>query len=54
MEQIIIIILALVIIIVLIIYYKSTINNICYKEPEYFEYAGAGRIYGNVQIVSSS
>ena len=40
MEQIIIIILALVIIIVLIIYYKSTINNICYKEPEYFEYVG--------------
>ena len=40
MEQIIIIILALVIIIVLIIYYKSTINNICYKEPEYFEYIG--------------
>ena len=40
MEQIIIIILALIIIIILIIYYKSTINNICYKEPEYFEYIG--------------
>jgi predicted deacylase len=40
MEQIIIIILALIIIIILIIYYKSTINNICYKEPEYFEYVG--------------
>jgi predicted deacylase len=34
------IILALVIIIGLIIYYKSIINNICYKEPEYFEYIG--------------
>jgi predicted deacylase len=38
MQQI-IIILALIIII-LIIYYKTTINNICYKEPEYFEYTG--------------
>ena len=38
MEQIVIIL--LIIIIIIIIYYNSTINNICYKEPEYFEYSG--------------
>jgi predicted deacylase len=35
-----IIIILILIIIVLVLYYKSTINNICYKEPEYFEYIG--------------
>jgi predicted deacylase len=35
-----IIIILIFIIIVLVLYYKSTINNICYKEPEYFEYIG--------------
>jgi len=38
MQQIVIIL--LIIIIIIIIYYNSTINNICYKEPEYFEYSG--------------
>lgn len=40
MENVAIIIILVVIIIGLIIYYRSTINNICYKEPEYFEYSG--------------
>jgi len=40
METIIIIFILIIIITALIIYYKSTINNICYKEPEYFEYVG--------------
>jgi len=39
MIQVIILIL-IIIIIIIIIYYKSIINNICYKEPEYFEYKG--------------
>jgi predicted deacylase len=38
MEQIVLIL--LIIIIIIIFYFKSTINNICYKEPEYFEYSG--------------
>jgi len=40
METIIIIFILIIIIIALLIYYNSTINNICYKEPEYFEYIG--------------
>jgi len=35
-----IILILLLIIIVIVLYYKTTINNICYKEPEYFEYLG--------------
>jgi predicted deacylase len=35
-----IILILLLIIIVIVLYYKTTINNICYKEPEYFEYIG--------------
>jgi hypothetical protein len=35
-----IILILLLIIIVIVLYYKITINNICYKEPEYFEYIG--------------
>jgi len=35
-----IIILIVAIIIYIVFYFKSTINNICYKEPEYFEYIG--------------
>jgi predicted deacylase len=35
-----IILILLLIIIVIVLYYKTTINNICYKEPEYFEYVG--------------
>lgn len=35
-----IILILLIIIILIIFYYKTTINNICYKEPEYFEYTG--------------
>jgi len=35
-----IILILLIIIILIIIYYRTTINNICYKEPEYFEYVG--------------
>jgi predicted deacylase len=38
MEQIVLIL--LIIIIIIIFYFKSTINDICYKEPEYFEYLG--------------
>jgi len=40
MDNIIIILILVIIIIILVIYYRSTINNICYKEPEYFEYLG--------------
>jgi predicted deacylase len=40
MELIIIIIIVIIVIFAIIIYYRSTINNICYKEPEYFEYIG--------------
>jgi predicted deacylase len=35
-----IIIILIFIIIGIIIYYTITINNICYKEPEYYEYTG--------------
>ena len=38
MEQLVLIL--LIIIIIIVLYYNSTINNICYKEPEYFEYSG--------------
>lgn len=40
MREIIIIILILIIIFIFTNNYISTINNICYKEPEYFEYSG--------------
>ena len=41
MENIILFLIILIlIIIVIIIYYNRTINNICYKEPEYFVYTG--------------
>jgi len=35
-----ILILIVIIVITIFLYYKSIINNICYKEPEYFEYIG--------------